>query len=256
MYTKEPNSIRCTECEAKVMDALDGALTPAEQTVFDQHIAGCIECSRMVADAQRGAAWLEMLKSPRPEPSADLLQRILAQTSGTQMPALLPSRQLTQPTLAPALGNTIPFPRRAVLSIPLSSRMLQPRLAMTAAMAFFSVALTMNLIGFHPTQLKASELRPSSLKRDYYQATAHAAQYYDNLRVVSQLESRLQELKQTNDSGSTPGGANDTKPAPSDTPQKQQQPAPGNGTSRRNLPTNTLQISLNRTRSTRQGVSA
>ncbi len=249
MNTNNPNPIRCAECEAKVMDALDGALSPAEQAAFDRHLATCTACSRMVADSQRGAAWLEMLRSPRPEPSADLMDRILAQTSGTQivgvpMPTLVPT---SQPMLA---GNLIPFPRRAVSATPLRKLLFQPRLAMTAAMAFFSVALTMNLIGFHPTEIKASQLRPSSLVRDLYQANARIVRYYDNLHFVAQFESRLQELKQTGDPGSNPSQT------PGNAPQKQSQPAPSGGSSRRSAPAGTLQISLDRTRSTRQGVSA
>jgi hypothetical protein len=247
MDNNNPNPIRCAECEAKVMDALDGALSPAEQSAFDRHLSTCAACSRMVADAQRGAAWLEMLKSPRPEPSADLMDRILTQTSGAQivgvpMPALVPA---TQPMIA---GNMIPFPRRAVSATPLRKLLFQPRLAMTAAMAFFSIALTMNLIGFHPTEIKASQLRPSSLVRDVYQANARIVQYYDNLQFVAQFESHLQELKQTGDPGNNP--------SQTPTPQKQSQPAPSGGSSRRSTSAGALQISLDRTRSTRQGVSA
>src|ERR1700710_2053072 len=62
-------------------DALDGTLSAADQATFDLHMVGCDTCAAMLADAQRGAAWMEMLRSPRPEPPAALLERILAQTS-------------------------------------------------------------------------------------------------------------------------------------------------------------------------------
>ncbi len=73
---------QCAECEAMLADALDGALTAEEQERFDAHTAECVPCSQMLADARRGAAWLEMLRTPRPEPPAELLERILAETSG------------------------------------------------------------------------------------------------------------------------------------------------------------------------------
>src|ERR1039457_1082978 len=60
----------------------------------------------------------------------------------------------------------------------------QPRLAMTAAMAFFSIALTMNLTGVHLQDLRASDLKPSSLKRDFTNANASVKRYYEGLRVV------------------------------------------------------------------------
>ncbi len=58
----------CAQCEAMLADALDGTLSAADQATFDLHIVGCPSCATMLADAQRGAAWMEMLKSPRPEP--------------------------------------------------------------------------------------------------------------------------------------------------------------------------------------------
>src|SRR5260370_35902921 len=63
-------------------DALDGTLSAADQATFDLHLVGCPSCATMLADAQHGAAWMEMLKSPRPEPSPALLERNFAQTSG------------------------------------------------------------------------------------------------------------------------------------------------------------------------------
>ena len=93
--------------------------------------------------------------------------------------------------------------------------MLQPRLAMTAAMAFFSVALTMNLTGFHPTSLRASDLQPSSLKRDFYSANARVVQYYEGLRVVYELESRVHDLQSASDDST---GSGQAAPAPTDQP--------------------------------------
>src|SRR5665213_3063832 len=74
----------CAQCEAMLADMLDGTLSATDQAAFDLHMSICANCSAMLADAQRGQAWLEMLKSPRPEPSADLLERILAQTCNAQ----------------------------------------------------------------------------------------------------------------------------------------------------------------------------
>src|ERR1700722_14904238 len=72
----------CRECEAMLADALAGTLSASDQAIFDLHIAPCGPCAQMLADARRGAAWLEMLRDPRPEPTPALLEKILAQTSG------------------------------------------------------------------------------------------------------------------------------------------------------------------------------
>src|ERR1700731_3335990 len=72
----------CAQCEAVLTDAIDGTLGAAEQATFDRHIATCEVCSELLADAQRGAGLLSMLKTQRPEPPAALLDRIFSQTSG------------------------------------------------------------------------------------------------------------------------------------------------------------------------------
>ena len=192
-------------------DALDGTLSPADQAAFDLHLLSCAACSSMMADAQRGAAWLEMLRVPRPEPSATLLDRILAQTSRApparsqpKPPSPVPSNVLLgHPTLLPQIhatqpaSNVLPFRSRIAAGFNLRihrPHLLQPRLAMTAAMAFFSIALTLNLTGVRLSELRASDLRPSSIKRSFSQANAHVVRYYDNLRVVYELESRVHDL--------------------------------------------------------------
>jgi hypothetical protein len=212
----------CTACEAMLTDALDGTLSADEQASFDAHIALCSRCSQMLADAQRGAAWLELLRLPRPEPSADLMHRILAQTS--EAPAtgsdllLTPATVLPVPMpIAPARSNVLPFRSRvayAVRSSGLAQIVFQPRLAMTAAMAFFSIALTMNLTGVKLQDL--SDLRPSTLKRDFYSANASAVRYYEGLRVVYELESRVHDLQSASDDDATAGsqtGSPTTQPA-------------------------------------------
>jgi hypothetical protein len=180
-------------------DAIDGALTPEQQARFDMHLLGCVDCALSYEDAQRGAAWLEMLKSDRPEPTVDLMARILEQTSGpayAQQPAyianVVPINQPVAARWSTKLGSL--FHPKGIGQV-----FLQPRLAMTAAMAFFSIALTLNLTGVHLSELKASDLTPGSLKRSFYQTNARVIRYYDNLRVVYELESRVREIRQNDD---------------------------------------------------------
>jgi hypothetical protein len=73
--------------------------------------------------------------------------------------------------------------------------MLQPRLAMTAAMAFFSLALTMDLTGMQLKDLNPANLRPSNLRKGFYTAKAGVVQYYEGLRVVYELESRVHDME-------------------------------------------------------------
>jgi hypothetical protein len=214
------DSEHCAQCEAMLADALDGTLSTADQALFDAHMDECGPCAQLLADARRGAAFLEILRHPAPEPPAALLGRILAETSGNTIHAVPGIQPVPQPqmvggvaTLPPgyagAGGNVIPFRVRATAALRRSAFgqiMLQPRLAMTAAMAFFSVALTMNLMGIHPLELRAGDLTPSSLTRDYHLANARIAQYYEGLRVVYELESRVHDLQAAQDNEPAPVG--------------------------------------------------
>jgi hypothetical protein len=284
----------CAQCEAMLVDALDGTLSAGDQATFDTHMIGCPSCAGLLSDAQRGAAWMEMLKSPRPEPPATLFESILAQTSGKtalgpakedQPPIVLgrtdylrtPNALLSHPTLLPsAAGNLVTNPFASAKVLPFRTRvtsglrsfgqtMLQPRLAMTAAMAFFSIALTMNLTGVRLSQLHASDLKPSSILRSCYEAKAKVVRYSDNLRVVYELESRVRDLQRSSDDDgsagttSTPSNQNDSsqpnsKPAGTqpDNPkdqkpgekndQKQNSPKPNPGSSRRETPGGNVQL--------------
>jgi hypothetical protein len=241
----------------------------------------------MFADAQRGAAWMEMLKSPRPEPPSTLLDRIIAQTSGKDAalahaaPIVLgstdrlrtPNNLLGQPTLVPAPSiagqpvfipvNVIPFRTRLAHGFrSIGQTMLQPRLAMTAAMAFFSIALTLNLTGVHVTALRPSDFKPSSIMRSAYEAKAKVVRYSDNLRVVYELESRVRDLQRSSDDNGSTGAAGSTAPTNQNDPTAnpnpdgtQQQPAdqnrkpgsqkqtkPNPGSSRRETPSGGIQL--------------
>jgi hypothetical protein len=75
----------------------------------------------------------------------------------------------------------------------------ETRLLMTVAMAFFSIALTLNLMGVKPGSFKLADLKPSqignTISREYFGAQKQVVQYYDHLRFVYELESRTRELR-------------------------------------------------------------
>ncbi|MES2393747.1 MAG: zf-HC2 domain-containing protein [Acidobacteriota bacterium] len=197
----------CTVCEAMLPDAVDGALTTAEHRAFEQHVAGCVSCAREYEEAQRGAAWLSMLKTQTPEPPADLLARILAETTGVAAAASPIMREEAVREWVPQGSEGHPangigfrlaaFGRKLadVFSIENSRMTFQPRLAMTAAMAFFSIALTLNLTGVRLSNVRASNFTPGGIRRTVADAGASAARSFQNMRVVYQVESRVSELR-------------------------------------------------------------
>lgn len=209
-------SAACSVCEAMLPEAVDGMLSETEQSAFDKHVAGCVECARELAEARRGAAWLSMLKSQAPEPPAGLLAKILAETTGSAQPQ-------TKTTVAPAVfvpvapPEVVELQRGFAIETPsLRTRwsrwfaaesghsIFQPRLAMTAAMAFFSIALTLNLTGVRLRDLRASNFTPSAIRRTVADLNASATRKFENNRAVYQVESRLSELH--NEDDSSPAG--------------------------------------------------
>ncbi len=200
----------CAVCEAMCPDAVDGTLADADRRVFERHVTHCAACAKEYEEAQRGAAWLGVLKGHTPEPPAALLAKILAETTRMQenpllrdeaaqkwdtpnvvSPALVPVRE---PAPAWALSSVL---RKAVDVFQIETRRatFQPRLAMTAAMAFVSIALTLNLTGVRLKNLRASDFTPSGVRRNVAEASATAARNFQNMRVVYQVESRVSELR-------------------------------------------------------------
>ena len=152
--TQFPSSPACGAWETLLADALDGLLKPEDEAQFTAHKAGCPACAALYEEARKGREWLEFL-SPEPEVPEGLLERILAQTG----PGHSAGRAASMPV--PALAGSRRFRhlcRRCGSSRdswPGTRQAVQPRLLMTAAMAFFSIALTLNLTGVRLSTLAA-----------------------------------------------------------------------------------------------------
>ena len=159
----KPRRLACSEWEALLVDALDGTLSASDAAAFEAHREGCVACTQLLEEATRGRDWLNFLEA-EPEVPQDLVGRILAQTSGTE--------------LTPA--SPVAIAGEAVAIVPpgwlpgLERHAAQSRWMMTAAMAFFSIAFTLNLTGIRLNGFRLSDLKPtaiaSSLTRQFYVA--------------------------------------------------------------------------------------
>lgn len=186
-----PNSPACGQWETLLADALDGLLKPEEEATFSEHMASCPACTTLFDEARRGREWLEFL-SPEPEVPEGLLDKILASTGPGQVAGY---------GLVTGDSNVLPalpvWQRPGLLAR--VRRFAEPRLMMTAAMAFFSIALTLNLTGVRLTDLRLSNLRPSAVRsfmeRRLTLASTPIIRYYDHLRLVYEVESRMRELR-------------------------------------------------------------
>jgi hypothetical protein len=198
--THIPGSAACGEWETLLADALDGLLKPADEATFTAHMAACPACAALYEEARKGREWLEFL-SPAPEAPEGLLEKILAHTGpghaagagwglGGALP--VPAGTAAIPAFVPPVWQQPGFLVR------MRSR-VQPRLLMTAAMAIFSIALTLNMAGVRLTSLRLDDLRPqavrSYMERQLTMASVPIVRYYDHLRFVYEVESRVRELR-------------------------------------------------------------
>ena len=192
---KGPRNLSCEAWEQMLTDALDGTLSASEAEAFAAHSKNCgAGCGELLEEAKRGGEWLRFLRETPAAPEG-LLEKILVGTSG------LPD---APPLVA---GGAVAIPRQPWLGVSvgmLQRHMAESRILMTLAMAFFSIALTLNLTGVRLNQLKLSDLSPSalatSLSHQYYTTSAHLTRYYLNLRIVYELESRVNEMLPKNNS--------------------------------------------------------
>jgi len=227
-----PSSPACGQWETLLAEALDGLLKPEDEATFSAHMAVCPACSALFEEARQGREWLEFL-SPEPEVPAGLLDKILAHTGPGKENVL---------RLATADGHVLPM---RPVSVPAwqrpgflarVQRFAEPRLLMTAAMAFFSIAMTLNLTGVKLSDLKLSDLRPSAMRafmeRRLTMASTPIIRYYDNSRLAYEVQTRMRELRRTTQSVGEGQGEQDQAPQNSAPGESKQAPEHKDGSQR------------------------
>jgi hypothetical protein len=200
-----PTSPECGRWETLLADALDGLLRPEDEGTFSSHMATCAYCAEMFEQARRGREWLEFL-APEPEVPAYLLDKILAGTGHGK-----PGEGKFAPGKLAVAGG--PLDADNVLTMVPAwqqpgfagrmRRFAEPRLLMTAAMAFFSIALTLSMTGVRFSAIKMADLRPASLRsaveKRIMTASTPIVRYYDHLRFVYEVESTVRELRRNSE---------------------------------------------------------
>lgn len=195
--------MQCVEVDALLAEALDGTLQGSQLAAFKAHQQSCASCQSMVEEARAGMHWLKGLDET--EPPRNLVHNILAQTIGA-----LPSE------------HAIPAPQRSegwvgkvkARLAPIFAPVATPRFAMSFGMAFFSITMLLGIAGFHMSDLRHWDLSSRGMTKVYYDTEARITRYYENMRLVYEIESRVHDLKRA--------------ATPANNPQQQQQEAPAN----------------------------
>ena len=200
--------MQCVEVEALLAEALDGTLQGEQLIGLEAHQQSCASCRSMVEEAQAGMLWLKGLDEA--EPPVNLVHNILAQTIGA-----LPSEHVV---VAPRGEGW--FDKLKARLAPVFAPVATPRFAMSFGMAFFSITMLLGIAGFKMSDLRHLDLSSKGIMKTYYDTEARIIRYYENMRLVYEIESRVRDLKRA----ATPENNSDNKQQQ----QKQEAPATKN----------------------------
>jgi hypothetical protein len=189
--------MQCPEFDGLVSDALDGVLTGPQLDRFQAHARVCTACGPLFAEVEAGRNWLKDLTEV--EPPAGLVTNILASTTGVDSQRLRVNVSAPQPRGA-SFGASWWERAQAWASAamqPVWGTVRQPRFAMSFGMAFFALSVALSVLGVKPADLRSVSLRPAAVRHTYYNTQARVVRYYENIRLVYEMESRLREFKRT-----------------------------------------------------------
>jgi anti-sigma factor RsiW len=169
--------MNCAELEQLICDYVDGTLSAPRKADVERHLEDCPPCAELARDSAAAVAFMERAADVEPPP--ELITRILFDAPWTRK--------------APA-KSWGPLSRLSKLIAPV----LQPRFAMGMAMTILSFSILSRFVPMQ--QLKAADLRPSevwaSLDDRAHRAYARTVKYYENLKVVYQIQTLLRDWQQ------------------------------------------------------------
>jgi hypothetical protein len=164
-------------------DALDTALQGSALASFEAHQQSCPACAAMYREAAAGMHWLKGLEDI--EPPKNLVHNILAQTIGA----------VPEPSTGPVPVGEGWWSKFKARVSPVFAPVMTPRFAMSFGMAFFSITMLANVAGFRMSDLKHVDLSAHGLQKTYYSTEARVVRYYENIRLVYEIESRVRDLR-------------------------------------------------------------
>jgi|SRR6266850_2994307 len=216
MPGESKHGIECSQFEALLSEAIDGKLSGSrsegENESFEAHARVCAICGPLFADAVAGHQLLKSLEEV--EPPAHLMNNILAATSGISSARL---RATTPERRTSGIGGRARQWWESFIT-PTAAFVRQPRFVMSFGMIFFSFSLALSAMGVKPADVAKIDMRPSALKRTYYTTQGKVVKFYENIRFVYEIESRVREFKRsTTPAEPGPGNPNQKRKNNSDT---------------------------------------
>jgi anti-sigma factor RsiW len=188
----------CEQTEARLSDYLDGLLGPAEQAAFDLHVNMCARCTPLVAGVSHVLGTLHTLAQVEPRPQ--LFDSILTATLGPQSW------------------------RRAKRWL---RGLRSPRFVYSAVSVAATFVVILTASGFSFRKPKLADLYPATIyrntNRQAHLVYAHSVKFVSDLRVVYEIQTRLNENEQNpttrqqtipqNSPNKQPGRTDNTSPS-------------------------------------------
>lgn len=169
--------MNCAEIESLICDYVDQTLDSTTRAAVDAHLLTCPACRELVDDARSVLGFLEGV--PEVAPPAQLITRIIHE---------VPAAEGSPRTAGRKSGS---WWRNWF------KPMLQPRLAMGMAMTILSFSM-LGRFTAPIKQLRPSDLDPvkvwAAVEDKTHRAWDRTLKYYESLRVVYEIQSRLKDL--------------------------------------------------------------
>lgn len=171
--------MNCAQFETILADYVDGTLSASERAAVELHAASCVACGEFMAEVTGAASMLRRLEEV--EPPAELITRIAYAT---------PRGRSRDEWDVPGFW--------AQLKGKWLEPLLQPRLAMGMAMTVLSFSMLARCTGVPVQHLQAADLSPAhvmgNLEDRVVRTKDRLVKNYENLRIVYEIEARLQEV--------------------------------------------------------------
>ncbi|HUJ40417.1 MAG TPA: zf-HC2 domain-containing protein [Candidatus Acidoferrales bacterium] len=165
----------CLNSEERLMEYLEGQLPATERALVEAHLAECAACRALAGQVR----WLETRLphlAPELEP-AWLVPKILQATTGAERK---PRENLLK-TLVAALTS--------------------PRFALGLGTVAATIFILFQALGINPKKITADDLNPVNLyrmaDRQAHLTYARGVRFVNDMRVVYEIRSRLQEASAT-----------------------------------------------------------
>lgn len=198
----------CTNIEERLSDYLDGMLSPVEMAAFHAHSATCADCGKLVASVSGLVTRMHGLEAVAESPL--LVNRILDSTIGPRVQKEGWTRWFSWTT-----------------------GLLQPRFTMGLVTVAATILILIYTGGFTPSKLKKADLSPvnafRSANRQAHLTYARSVKYVNDLRVVYEIQSRLQPSAEPSPEIPAPSMQNDQSQPKHQNPQEKSQTSPNPG---------------------------